>query len=463
MENGKKRLFILSVPFRRIIRVLLTPTILGHMINRGDIIVVSPFSKNNAFRKEFSSESFNHLSINQKNLSNYFKVLFNFSEIMRRHGYWFKFRKKNMQFYAETRFSIPGKDGLDEEFPTFKKFIYFCLSVIGAWSKSWIVLDKIIGDRVFSDEGLEAIIADYEEVTLVQAASWGFQDRALAWLSKKYKWQTILIPFTTDQITLNGYLLCAYDKVCIQGTIEENFAVSNHQIPTDRLIRLGSSWGNYIEYIVNREKLSQDSEDTKRKILYSGISSEYFPRESELSGLELIINAIASNKIENAELVYRPVDDLESGILEKYQSYEFFKLQPSQQSFIGMADYSDEKTTEDEVVEFLKSMMDCDLLVMAGDSSICIECAFMNIPSISYYHDVTGILNKRETLKYFLKDGKLQFIPNIPVVIEKDLLVDQINLLLHDDEIRSRQVDKTLELWHFKDVDFQSKLFEVFN
>lgn len=459
--TSKNHLIIISIPFARLVRLLLSTPILDVLKGQAKVLVVSPFSNNNFFKNEFSSNHIKFFKLkNESKTPKLCNSLYISSEILRRHGYWVKYRKSAMRFYAMTRFVSYGADGDDQKFSILKKCIYYILSILGIWKNSWKIVDTLIGPFIFQNNGLEELTEPYDKVTLVQSASWGIQDRTLSWLAKKNKWRTVLIPYTTDQLTLNGYLLSEYDAVCVQGTCDKHFVEKYHNLPKVRIEKLGSPWSRYLKLIKDSEK-HKENDTEKRKIIYAGISSIYFPMEAEFHGLEIILEAINNNEIDNYEVIYRPValdHEAIQKIHERFSNRENLTIEFAQSSFLAMDEYKFDRKTIDDVKQFVTSLDNCDLVITALDSSICIEAAFLGIPSIAFYYDKTGVLERRKTLKLFLQNGKIQFMKHIPVISNSLDLIPEIKKLLNNEIDRSTQTNATCKEWDYEFSDFESIL-----
>ena len=154
---------------------------------------------------------------------------------------------------------------------------------------------------------MSAIAYGFEKVTLIQSASWGFQDRLLGWMARKHKWRTVMMPYTTDQLSINGHLISDFDAVCVQGEMEYYLVSKYHKVLVNQVMKLGSPWARYIEETHFRIKNKVRAKKKKKQIIYSGVGHTYFPIESEFYGLELLLGAIKTGEIVDTEIVYRPI------------------------------------------------------------------------------------------------------------------------------------------------------------
>ena len=463
--SNQEHLIILSIPFVRINRVLLSPLIKKTLQNHANLLIVSPFSDDKIFQKEFESNQTDFFMMTHpERFSQPFHVLYSVSEILRIHGYWMRYRKNGMEHLAANRFISFGPNGKDIKFSIMKRLIYSFLGLIGIWRKSWRFIDSMIGPSIFENYGLTEITRSYNKVTLIQSASWGLQDRNLGWIARKYKWRKVLIPYTTDQLLTNGHLISDFDAVCVQGPCEYDFAMKYHNIPDCRIKKLGSLWARYIDELVQRVKNKEIAKKRKKIIGYAGVSSTYFPIESELLGLEILLEAINQGELENTELVYRPIaepKEIRKEIESRFSDMSNLSIQSSQEACYGMDTYDFSNNFEDALEEFIQQISCYDLLVMANFTSLCIELAYIGVPTISYLFDPTGLLSKRKTEKILNKNGREQNFPEIPVVLEQNQLITEVKKLLNDSEKFRNQAEATANRWDYKKADFKRILEEA--
>jgi len=426
------------------------------------ILIVSPFSNNKTFQKEFGSSKINFFNLTpSEQLRQPFISLYTVSEILRRYGYWTRYRNQGMGYYFLTRFLSLGEDGNDVELPLLKQFIHNILGVIGIWRKSWRFIDKIIGPSIFEVSDLSAIAHGFEKVTLIQSASWGFQDRLLGWMARKHKWRTVMLPYTTDQLLIQGHLISDFDSVCVQGQLEYDYALTFHNVPECRIKKLGSPWARYTEELQQRIKVTKER---KKIIGYAGVSSMYFPVESEFYGLELLLAAIDAKEIDNTEIVYRPIGatkEIRKNIEARFSGKSNLSIQFSQKACYGMDTYDFSNNYEKALEEFVQQISRYDLLVMANFTSLFIDLAYIGVPSISYLFDSTGVLLKRKLEKRLNNYGRMSLHPDLPVVLNENQLIPEVKKLLNAPEKAQKQVEKTVQQWDYKNANFNKILEEA--
>ena len=96
-------LIIISVPFGRNARFLLSSEIYERIKNEYNVLLVSPFSNRENFVKEFGGPNVSFLSFNPEirisQMSFVARKAYAISEALRFNGYWFRFRNRKRRYY----------------------------------------------------------------------------------------------------------------------------------------------------------------------------------------------------------------------------------------------------------------------------------------------------------------------------------------------------------------------------
>jgi len=459
-----KRLVILSVPYQRLIRVLLSDYILNKLCEQADVLIISPFALNPTFQKDFNDESIHFLQWTApEKMKKPLGWLYIVSESLRTLGYWRRHGKKGMEYSLANIYVQLGFDGDDKKISFFKRVIFYMLSIIGVWSGAWRVIDRLIGPSLFNFPALQNFAHDYKQVTLIQSANWGMQDRMLAWMGREERWRTTLIPYTTDQLYCNGYLISDFNAVCVQGTAEDGFARELHNLPSSRIKHLGSVWFRHIEQINKSLSLVKDSNKSGiRKILYAGVSNRYFPRSSEYLGLEILLNACSTGELNNVHIIYRPLGEtaeIRNEINERYHNTPNLTIQYAQRSCFGLEEFCDGPNSEG-LREYIGQLIEVDILVMCLVTSLMLDLASVGIPTVCNMVDPTNVLAKRNTQLFFNKEGRFDIFESVPVIHNQTDLVPAINELLNDKEKATDQVRQVASQWDYPKANFQNILLE---
>lgn len=349
---SKNRLLILSVPLQRLIRVLLFDGILREFIIDHDVIIVSPFADDKIFQEEFSTPGLGFLKWEEpKAVPNPTRGFLALSSLLRLQGFWRRYMRQGLDYLAVTSHITFGENGNDTEKTLWRRMLLTGIGLIGVWPKAWRLFDALVGPRIFDFTELRILSKSYDKITLIQSTSWVLQDQMLAWMARSNKWRKVMIPYTTDQVYLNGYLYSDFDVVCVQGPYEKQCAATFHNIPEARIASLGSVWFRHIDEIKQRIQNKQSFElgiTQRSRIIYAGTSSLYFPRVSEYLGLESLLKAIETGELAGVEVIYRPLGEnleIRTEIVRKFGNVPNLIVQFAQQACYGLNLYGGGRPT----------------------------------------------------------------------------------------------------------------------
>lgn len=460
----KKRLIILSVPNIRVIRVLLNDCVINAIKDNADIVVATPFAEDESFQSEFSTDGIGFYQINSpaQPPRQPVRALNTLSELTRTVAYYRKYKRHGLQYYWSMTSIRYGNDGQDIRDPFLMRLIKEITSIIGLWRGTWRVLDKLIGRSLYRSMSFEHLIQQYEHISLVQASSWGYQDRMLSWYARHFGFRKVMIPYTTDQLWVNGYLLCDYDAVCVQGVFEDKCARYYHNLKDSNIVPLGSMWYRTVDKIraIHPELNQSFSKEKKMVVLYAGVSRTYFPRESEFHAIDALIAANKKNLLSEAKIVYRPYaiepeDRFE--IIERYGKEELIELQWPEEACASLYDFTGGLIST-QLFEYIQNLVKADVVIMSHTTSLGLDAAYLGCGVIANFSDKTGILAKRKTSLRFLENGTLDFAPDIPVVHSLDELISLVQVLLKDRKSTKQLAERIVASWDYKPLDLEGML-----
>ncbi len=365
---------------------------------------------------------------------------------------------------SNTRF---GRNGMDARLSILRRVGHYFLSIAGVWPKAWRTIDRIIGPFIFDFPTLRNYTRIYDHVTLVQTSSWGVQDRMLAWMGRKEKWRSVLLPYTTDQLFCNGYLMSNFDAVCVQGSAEDGFAQKFHKVPMSRIKHLGSAWFRHIDVIDHRIKHENKRQpDTDKKtIMIAGVSSTYYPLPRQYELIDHIINAMEDGSLNGIRLVLRPVvfDKKErQEFMMRYDGLNGVTIQSPQSVCIGLNDASTAHRggIGEALAEYIGQLKELDLVVTIGMTSLSLDAGYLGIPSVAVFEDKEEVLKRRFT-KTLLNSDQYQEVLRVLVLHRLDQLVPFIQLLLGNPE-KSREIATRIASgWDYPDAKFNKILLEA--
>ncbi len=453
-----ENLVIISLPFYRITRALLSEMMVNTLKPHADILVVGPFVEEPQFKGCFSYPNMKFLRWEINSISNWKMKLYWASEIMRINGFWLKFKDQGLSFYLHNQHLKFGKNGEDEVVVGYKKFLTSALAWLGRYPNTWKLFRRLVGKKWFVFSELVLATKAYKEVTLIQAANWGIQDSVLAKVSQQENWRKVLIPYTTDQLYCNGYLLNQFDAFCIQGSYEYNKAKSYFKIPDNKLFFLGSTWFRHLDLLKDKvlEEGNAQSQN-ERHIIYAGNSPTYFPRINEFAAVDALIK-MAADFPDDLKLIYRPIASDEGAraeIIERYRDADI-QIQWPEASCIGLEHYQ-AVDHDASLRNYVSDLNVCELLIMSQLTSMALDAVYISkCPVIANFIDLDGVLKRR---RYDLME--LDGLPGLKVVYSVDELCKWVDAMLNNKEKFSLESMKIAEVWDVSNANFQEELLSA--
>lgn len=452
----KQHVVVLSVPFLRVAKVILSKYILDYLTTRADVIILSPYDS-----REFKSQFRNYDNITfQKWVDPTLPVLANSllatAEIMRMNGYWYKFRNSGMGYYHRNQCRVFKTAAADSHFPLHKRIMFYVLSRLGYFPGMWKLLTGLVV-RLYLKEKKINIDERYKRVTVIQSSSWGLQDRLVPFLLTKVR--RVLIPYTTDQLTTNGYLLADYDAVCVQGELEWEYAVNKHHKPEDKLFKTGSIWFRILDLALKIPK-SGKGKDAKQ-ILYAGVSRDYYPRAGELRSIERILHAIKNNpSLVGTRIVYRPyildAADMDE-IITRFDGEALLSIQWPDQMINQIGNQSN-AILADVVDDHVHSLSNFNLMIMSGSTSLALDVSYIsNCAVIGNFSDFDGKLNDRRTDLLLSRSGT-NLLPGCVIVKSNLELIEQVQRIMLDPDYSKSLGTQLIYDWDYSNVNLTNVL-----
>jgi hypothetical protein len=461
MNHNKKNLVIISIPFQRLIRSHLSPMVIDTLTSESELLIVSNLANDLKFCENYQINGVKILAPpSLDNISLIERGFFLVSGMLRLRGFWFSKRREIPYFWAK-RHIIFGENGNDKKVGFFYRQIINLLGILGSSVKVFRFFDAVHGRWTYSFPELFKIVKDYNQITLIQTASWGFQDATLGYWARTNACRKVLLPYTTDQLCNNGWLYCDFDKVCAQGEREYFFAKNRHNLKAENIDRLGSL--NLFSMRKALNSMFEKKSQHKKKgvsILFSGSVATFFPSESEFSCLEILLDYIEKNEFGEVHVNYRPLfinKRIESLIAERFQNRANLTIQCADEGVYGLDSYVD-SSWFDIVKKHNQSLLNHDLLVCAFGSSLAIDCAALGIPSVFYMGDATGTLRKRKSHLLLDEDGRFDSIKSTPIEHDMQLLVKRIKRILDSKQERDKIVNGILNEWDYNSNDLLMRL-----
>lgn len=446
-----KKAFIISVPFYRIAKLTLSSFFLENISSKNvDILIVTPLNSPE-FKKQFSQfTNVKFIEWHYPDLSNIERKIFAMSELLRRYGYWYKFRKHLLKYHFYNQFKLFGINGNDSYRGILDRFAIWIANILGSHEISWKYLD-IVNFKSATFAELDRVKNNYDELVFIQSSSWAEQDRMLQKWVRKSRALNILFPYTTDQLWTNGYLLGRYDKIFLQGPVEYDFAVAIHKIPAHKLVKSGSVWFRVLDSAV-KEKSYYSAGDAIKTIMYAGVAEEYYPKAAEFEILRYVNEAIKHGDIPKCSIVYRPY----YRSIEERNHIESMLKDISHLTFqwmdIGLNEIqsSTEVSLEKSLIDTVDDFSNVDLLVMSGLTSIALDVAYLSkCAVIANFIDHQDILKKRKATFQLNPDKSVIGVPGCLVVETKNELMEALKYFLTNKDESGKQATSIYENWDY--------------
>jgi hypothetical protein len=453
--KAKKNLVVISIPFVRIAKNTLSNVVLKPLRNEGDVLIVAPFASDKQFIEDFQDEKTRVCSWNQPAGGRLMRNLLAWPELMRRLGYWRKYRNLGMEYYVKNQYTAFGPNGKDKHFGPLRRLAYWLLSVVGERPGAWETAQWLFGRSWYRNQTLVTMTRGYEKVTLIQSANWGLQDRALARLSRENGWRSVLLPYTTDQIFSNGFFVNDFDAVCVQGDFEYEYARDYHQVPEEKIFPAGSAWFRHMREIRDSDPRSRAFQEIESTIVYAGVSNVFMPTQSEFKALDALIEYVSRPDVQ-LSIVYRPVvhdDELRKEVERRYGNSPVLRIDWPKASAIALDGYSNE-SQEESLRAYVRSMQGCKLVVMSYLTSFCMDAAFLeNCGVISNMIDCDGILERRHNALF-----RSDMIPGARLAESLPELMSHVEELLQSPDQARADAAQVISLWDYPEADFAGAL-----
>lgn len=443
------------MPYQRLIRSHMSADIINILGENSEIAIVSPFAEVLCDVAEHRKLNINHyISFAPESRNKIANFLYKFSTFLRIRGYWYKNRKK-IPYYWQNRFRIFRAEGQDKQIYKIFCPIMDALSWLSQESKIWKIFDNIHGNYTYKFKSIELLAINYKKIIILQSASWGYQDTALAWMAKKNGWKSILIPYGTDQLYCNGHLLNNYERVLVQGDSEKEWAQKLHNINIERIVEFGSLNARVINEKIIRNDFARKS-NLNKQIMYAGVSSTYFSREIEVETVLLLSEWILNNLGKEWLLIYRPVYS-EGDWMPNAEFPENILIQRTNQSLIGLTTYEN-TSVDSDILLLINQLKVIDILITSVSTSLVIDASILGVPSIAYYPRDDKMLNRRSTELMFNKLGKLIDMEELPVARSFNDVTKFITDVVYDEQKKINISESIKKKWDYPDSDFEKIL-----
>lgn len=400
-KNLKKGTVVISVPFLRVARFLLTPKQLAEYAEYESIVLVCAPDLAVTLTAVFEQpvEILSPTQKEQQDLSS--DRLIRLSDFIRRLLYFSKSNFHGVRFYRSNILGVNLKNSPRKNFflRYFGRLLSFLVCKLPISRRNWKAFEnQVFALRRRDSEFLQrlSVLLDGSDTTVVSSCNWGFQDRAIAALRPVSTFSK-MIPYTTDQLLITGYLIDDYDEIQVKGTFEKEQLKDRHGSIEANVDYLTAHW-----WSVNRRKATLGNGDFR--ILYAGTSPSYYPRESEVRNLKTIVSALA--QVDSMfVLEYRPVNLLKEEILDldlptNIANVNFQVVLPDI-SLVGLSTSPGMVNLYQDWNSYSQKLENNDLLVMSLVSSMAVDYSLIRGGRIiACMEDATGRLSEMSVHEY---------------------------------------------------------------
>ena len=459
--NHREKLIVISVPYIRLAKYFLSSKIYNQLKQECKVLIVGPMCGSEAFQKEFGDRNVCFLEFYDERFdSKLLSILYNVSEGLRRFGYYKKIRHKLGIYWSDhiqKKRRDLTKNGENKKNTHIYRYSAYVLGSLGRWNFLWKFFDFIIHFFYKHDEYLKAIKG--KKTIVLHSANWGFQERILSYYSRSFNFKTIFIPYTSDQIAINGNFMVEHDVFLSQGSVETDFLVNSHGVRKERISKFGMIWRRNLE-----STIVMPPDVCKYKvIMYAGLSEEFYPFESELDSVDYLIDRIERGYFGNTKLIYRP-DVLSERqrkiVIQKYSKKNYMKFQFISNNIAGLTGgYDGSESVKRSIEKYVEEIRNSDILVTSGPISLGMDAIHFNIPWIMNFSDKSRVLYNGEAL--FSQGGKSNCTPehvlklDIGVPYAKTLF-DMAELIKSNLKCSADLVKKQKEIYKYWDYENDS-------
>lgn len=456
---------IISIPFWRIAKLILSKHFIDSFINeKCEIIFVTPLDIESIINEiNTKSHSIKVIKWKASFKNKFIGFLYNISEILRLNGYWFRHRKKNgFEYYYYNMFRDFNEDGTNKQKFIVSRIFIFVFSALGNSFKSWKIVNALIRNSYNYPSELLGLINSSDDVAFIQSASWGVHDRLLASWAEENNIPSFFIPYTTDQLLMNGYLLLNYEKLFIQGELEEQYLLTLHNVEPQKIDKSGSLWLRNIDAL--KEEIDSNAFQAFKgfKIVYAGVLSLYYPRHKEI---EIVLNLVEELEIvldENWDFIYRPYlanDNEKKKIEEAFSGIDRVILQWPSISINSLesVNASDFKA---EIIQDIRSLSNIDVFIMSVSTSLAIDAAYISgAQMVSNLIDFENFLVDRKTFKGLVHNNTLRYLPGV-ILAETENEIKSCILARYKEGCSeaSKSSTEILRYWDYKNLEFPHSL-----
>jgi hypothetical protein len=471
-DDAPKTLLVVSAPFTRNTRYTISSSLFARLREEYDVLVIGPQFAQKSLCAEFGGPRVEFWAFDESpdGLPRFLRYVYALSEVLRRNGYWFRFRNRGLAYYWRCATRTAVAESGEAVLKVKAGFLHRCLGWLGFPRFIWKLADSAFGTRIYDTKAFSERVSGYENVVVISTANWGYQERYLGYCVRRFALKSIVVPYTTDQLIINGHLIADDAIICPQGPVEFRYAVDYHGVPEERVHRLGMIWRRNLEAIQEQHAMARDGANdpaTPFVIMYAGLTPTCFPRSSELEAVDSLIDAIRGGRLPPAIVTYRPIvrDAADADMLRRrFADEPLITLEWPQAALIGIGG-TQTTSVRQEVLEYVSQLLQADVLVMSATTTMMFDALHFDIPCVANFSDPRSVLRDAGfSTVYPQNDETILSVPDLPVVHSyEDMIRSVREALCSDDraELLARVKRQAFSTWDYPNQDYIGGFLEM--
>jgi hypothetical protein len=368
--KNKKQL-VLHVPYPRLVKHALSKPFIDLLNEKFSITILAPFkiSEADLIYLGLNKEQFLNYSLNNKSIRrNICRVV----DYFRRYSFFYRNSDKlRVKTYLEV---LSGS-----AYPRILRWIANLMSSCKLDQVFWKGLDIFLW-RFYTPPNIRNL--NFNCDIFIQSSNWGFNDFAIKNAKFLKNAKKFLFPYTSDQIYSTGHLLFDFKKIYCQSEKERTFLKELHDYKGESGLA-GSLWFRHIDFLLHKKEIIPRRKPNS--IVYAGVSSEFFPKDSEVQ----FVNNL-QKQFPHHEIVYLPYFSCDENKNELVNVQESIKVEFTE---TGITEVSSNNLVnlKSDIVRYIEKLIGANLFVMSFNTGMGIDFSYLNRKKIfAYFKDDQG-------------------------------------------------------------------------
>ena len=240
--NTRRPLVLVSIPMDRCVKNFLDTQLYLELVQKFDVCIISYLSENEGFRSRYGGPGISFLE-STRFTSRLRGRLFNFVEIIRLFGFYFKWRRSigRLHWFASTRYRYP-EDYVRNSRATprhVRGLLIGLIASIGTALRLHRLIPRWLGHWYMSAPILESWLDANSPVAYLATAHRTDQEKFLSFHAGRRGIRSILIPDSWDNFIVDGFLFHEFDSYGVMGPEMAAHLSAYHGVQPNRMTSLG--------------------------------------------------------------------------------------------------------------------------------------------------------------------------------------------------------------------------------